>query len=36
MGVSEYELTHILPKELESSLPSIEEIEEELNSIKDK
>jgi len=35
MGVSEYELTHILPKELESSLPSIEEIEEELNSMKD-
>ncbi len=36
MGVSEYELTHILPKELESSLPSIEEIEEELNCMKDK
>ena len=36
MGVSEYELTHVLPKELESSLPSIEAIEEELNSIKDK
>ncbi|CAA6820289.1 MAG: FIG074102: hypothetical protein [uncultured Sulfurovum sp.] len=35
MGVSEYELTHVLPKELESSLPSIEAIEEELNSIKD-
>lgn len=35
MGVSEYELTHILPKELESSLPSIEEIEEELNSMND-
>jgi len=33
MGVSEYELTHILPKELASALPSIEEIEEELKSL---
>lgn len=30
MGVSEYELTHVLPDELKSSLPSIEEIEAEL------
>jgi len=30
MGVSEYELTHVLPKNLKSSLPTIEEIENEL------
>jgi hypothetical protein len=30
MGVSEYELTQALPEELKSSLPSIEEIEAEL------
>ena len=30
MGVSEYELTQALPEELQSSLPSIEEIEAEL------
>ena len=30
MGVSEYELTHLLPDELKSSLPTIEEIEAEL------
>jgi hypothetical protein len=30
MGVSEYELTKALPKEFKSSLPSIEEIEAEL------
>jgi len=30
IGVSEYELTQALPKELQSSLPSIEEIEKEL------
>ncbi|MBL0707452.1 MAG: DUF1016 family protein [Sulfurimonas sp.] len=29
LGISEYELTEILPKELESSLPSIEQIEAE-------
>ncbi len=32
MGVSEYQLTQILPKEFKSSLPSIEDIEEELGS----
>lgn len=31
MGVSAYELTQILPDELKSALPSLEEIEEELN-----
>lgn len=31
LGVSEYELTHILPNEYKSSLPSIEEIEAELD-----
>jgi predicted nuclease of restriction endonuclease-like (RecB) superfamily len=30
MGVSEYELTHIVPNELKSALPSIEDISEEL------
>ncbi|MEI8218493.1 MAG: PDDEXK nuclease domain-containing protein, partial [Elusimicrobiota bacterium] len=30
IGVSEYQLTHSLPKKLKSSLPSIEEIEKEL------
>ena len=30
IGVSEYELTKALPKELQSSLPSIEDIESEL------
>jgi hypothetical protein len=32
IGVSEYELTRSLPKELKSSLPSVEEIESELKS----
>lgn len=31
MGVSEYELTHVLTEELKSSLPSIEQIEAELD-----
>ncbi len=31
MGVSEYQLTHSLPENLKSSLPSIEEIEAEFN-----
>ncbi|MEA1892689.1 MAG: PDDEXK nuclease domain-containing protein [Campylobacterota bacterium] len=31
LGISEYQLTEILPKEFKSSLPSIEEIENELN-----
>ena len=31
IGISEYELTRILPQELKSSLPSIEEIEAELS-----
>lgn len=30
MGISEYELSHFLPQEVRSSLPSIEEIENEL------
>ena len=33
IGVSEYQLSNILPKELKSSLPSIEEIEEELKNL---
>jgi len=33
MGVSEYQLSNILPKEFKSSLPSIEEIEEELMNL---
>ena len=32
IGVSDYELTRSLPEELKSSLPSIEEIEAELQS----
>ncbi|MBN1595022.1 DUF1016 family protein [candidate division FCPU426 bacterium] len=31
IGVSEYELTRTLPKKLKSSLPSVEDIEQELN-----
>ncbi|NEW61730.1 DUF1016 domain-containing protein, partial [Sulfurovum sp. bin170] len=31
MGVSEYQLTQVLPKEFKSSLPTIEEIEEEFD-----
>jgi hypothetical protein len=34
MGISEFQLTEILPEELKSSLPTIEEIENELNSKK--
>jgi predicted nuclease of restriction endonuclease-like (RecB) superfamily len=34
MGVSEFQLTEILPDELKSSLPSIEEIENELRTLK--
>ena len=33
IGVSEYTLSKALPKELKTSLPSIDEIEEELNSV---
>ncbi len=33
IGVSEYQLSNILPKEFKSSLPSIEEIENELESL---
>ncbi len=33
MGVSEYQLTHSLPSNLKSNLPSIEEIETELGGI---
>ena len=32
IGVSEYQLTQILPKDLKSSLPTIEQIEEELDN----
>lgn len=32
MGVSEFQLTEILPEELKSSLPTVEEIEQELKS----
>ncbi len=35
MGVSEFQLTEILPDELKSSLPSIEELENEFNKLKD-
>ncbi len=35
IGISEYELNKILPDELKSSLPSIEEIENELRSLTD-
>ena len=31
MGISEYQLTHIVPEELKGSLPAIEDIEAELN-----
>lgn len=31
MGISQYELTHIVPEELKGSLPAIEDIEAELN-----
>ena len=34
IGISQYELTEILPKEYQSSLPSIEQIEAELEGIK--
>jgi predicted nuclease of restriction endonuclease-like (RecB) superfamily len=34
MGVSEFQLTEILPDELKSSLPSVEELEKEFNSLK--
>jgi predicted nuclease of restriction endonuclease-like (RecB) superfamily len=36
IGISEYQLFHILPKEFKSSLPSIEEIEEELKNLEEK
>lgn len=35
IGVSEYQLTQLLPENLKSSLPSIEEIEAELGGMKD-
>lgn len=35
MGVSEFELTEMIPENLKSSLPTIEEIEEELGDIFD-
>ncbi len=36
IGVSEYTLSKALPKELKTNLPTIEEIEAELNEITDK
>jgi hypothetical protein len=33
MAVSEYNLTHILPNNLKSSLPTVEEIEAEFNKM---
>jgi hypothetical protein len=33
IGVSSYELTRALPRDLQSSLPSIEEIERELQGV---
>ena len=33
MGVSEFDFTEILPEELKSSLPTIEEIENELKKL---
>ncbi len=34
MGVSEYQLTKMMPKELKTSLPTIEELEAELKEVK--
>jgi hypothetical protein len=34
IGVSEYRLTEALPSELKSSLPSIEQLQEELKTMK--
>jgi hypothetical protein len=36
IGVSDYQLTHAVPEELKSSLPSIEELESELAQYLDK
>ncbi|SFV66830.1 FIG074102: hypothetical protein [hydrothermal vent metagenome] len=36
IGISDYQLSNILPKEFKSTLPSIEEIEEELKSLEEK
>jgi hypothetical protein len=33
MGISEFQFTEIVPEELKSSLPSIEEIEQELKNL---
>ena len=33
MGVSDYQLSKAIPEQLKSALPSIEEVEEELNRI---
>ena len=35
LGISEYQLTEILPKEFKSSLPSIEEIEAKLDELEE-
>jgi hypothetical protein len=36
MGVSEFQLTEILPEDLKSTLPTIEEIENELKTDREK
>jgi hypothetical protein len=36
IGVAEYQLVEALPKELQTSLPSIEQIERELGSLDNK
>ena len=35
IGISEYQLTHLFPEDFKSTLPSIEEIEKELNNTKE-
>jgi hypothetical protein len=35
MGISEFQLTEILPEELKASLPTIEEIEQDLKKIEE-
>ena len=35
LGISEYQLTEILPKEYKSSLPSIKEIEAKLDELEE-
>jgi len=35
IGIAEFELSNAIPKQLESNLPSIEEIENELSSLEE-